>query len=486
MKQIVQIIFVVISGSALFHQTAFSQVVQKQSFLLNVSVADTGLTSNSVSDIVVDGQTVWFGTGKGVSRTSDAGLSFASFGKEQGLGRGGVSGMAVSNDIIWVATGFDTTTDVGNFQAGGGLAYSRNNGQNWTFVPQPGETPVQNITFDVAIRGQEVWITSFGGGLRKSDDLGLSWEIVTPDSFVFDPLGRLNHRAFSVISADGVLWVGTAGGVNRSTDGGVTWTNFNHQNQEEPISGNFVVALAWQKLMEKELIWAATRPTTIESGDTTEFDGISWSEDFGFNWKTALRGEKIHNFAFDDSVVYAASDRGLFRSIDLGQSWSLFPSIESPDGSRKVLTEKVFAAAVSTGNTVWAGTGDGLAKTVNNGLTWQVFQAFKRTGRKGEVRTYAYPNPFSPKVHNQLDGTGHVRFQYNTKSATQVTLKIYDKSMAHVITVVEGIQRPGNGDFYETWDGRNEKGQQVDNGVYFYKLQLQNDGTFWGKLIVLN
>ncbi|MCG8605641.1 hypothetical protein MJD09_11665, partial [bacterium] len=398
----------------------------------------------------------------------------------------GVSGLALSDDVIWVATGFDTTTEFGRFQAGGGLAYSLDGGQVWNFVPQPGATNVQNITFDIAIHENEIWITSFGGGLRKSSDLGMNWEVVTPDSFVFDPLGNLNHRAFSVLSVDGTLWVGTAGGLNRSTDGGEIWTNFNHQNQAEPISGNFVVAIGQQTYGNKKVIWAGTRETTVESGDATEFRGVSWSEDQGFTWRTGLRGETVHNFAFDDSVVYAASDNGLFKSIDNGENWALFPMIESPAQNRIVLSDKVFAAGVSSGSTLWAGTGNGLAQTTNNGRSWRIFQVFTPTGQDGSPRTYAYPNPFSPSVHNTVSGVGHVRFQYNTLNDTRVTLKIYDFSMDHVTTVVEDVPRPANDDFYEIWNGFDANGNMVDNGVYFYRLELEGDGSYWGKLIVLN
>ena len=452
------------------------------------SQGDSGLVSNSVTDVVVLDNAVWFGTGGGISRTRDNGLSFESFGVEQGIGKGGVAALAVSDEIIWVATGFDSITVVGEQQTGGGLAYSMDDGLGWNFVPQPGSTPVSNITFDIALRNDEVWITSFAGGLRKSTDLGQSWEIVTPDSFLFDVVGRLNHRAFSVISVDGVLWVGTAGGINRSTDGGVVWTNFSHQNQAEPISGNFVVVLKNQKFGNKNIIWAATRETTVESGDETEFRGVSWTEDFGFTWRTSLAGETVHNFATYDSVIYAASDRGLFISIDEGGSWALFPSIANADGTRRILSEKAFAAAISPGPTLWVGTGNGIGKTVNNGLTWEVFQTQDPEAplQKDTPRTYAYPNPFSPSVHNQFDGGGNVRFQYNTINETNATLKIYDFGMRHVATVAENTPRPANGDFYEIWDGLNSKGIQVANGVYFYRLELDGDGTYWGKLIVLN
>ena len=103
-----------------------------------------------------------------------------------------------------------------------------------------------------------------------------------------------------------------------------------------------------------------------------------------------------------------------------------------------------------------------------------------------EPRIYAYPNPFSPSVHNTLDGFGYVRFQYNTINDTRVTIKIYDFAMDFVTTVVEDIPRTSNGDFYEIWNGQDARGKQVDNGVYFYRLDLDGDGQYWGKLIVLN
>lgn len=467
------------------HKTSLAQVLYKDSFRMNTKPM-TGLASNSVTDIVVHENTIWFGTGSGLSRISEEDLSFVSFGEEQGIGRGGVSALAVSDEVVWVATGFDTTTEFGVLQAGGGLAYLLNDKETWNWVPQPGVTNVQNITFDIALRGSEVWITSFGGGLRKSEDFGQTWEIVTPDSFIFDPFANRNHRAFSVIVVDSTLWVGTAGGINRSTDGGVTWTNFNHSNQAESISGNFVPALALQRYRGNDIIWAATWETTVESGDTSEYRGISWSEDQGFSWRTALRGESTHNFAFDDSVVYVATDNGLFKSIDGGETWALFPNIVNPTGSRRILTHEFFAVGVSSEHTLWIGTADGLAKSSDNGLTWEIFQTFEPTGQEASPRTYAYPNPFSPNVHNKLNGIGHVRFQYNTTEDTRVTLKIYDFAMQLVITVVENKPRPGNGDFYEIWDGKDSRGVQVDNGIYFYRLALEGDGSYWGKLIVLN
>lgn len=467
-----------------------AQILYKDAYRLAGEEPIPVLASNTITDVLIHGgNTVWLGTGGGLTRTRDDAATFESYTQVHGLGKGGVSGLAVSDDIIWVATGFDTITEFGSFQAGGGLAYSQDDAMSWNYIRQPDDqigTSVNNITFDIALRAEEVWITSFAGSLRRSDDLGNNWQIVTPDSFAFDPNNiTLNHRAFSVINVDGTLWVGTAGGINRSSDGGENWTNFSHQNQDAAISGNFVVALAHQRYADRSIVWAATWETTSESNDTTEYRGVSWSEDQGFSWRTALRGETCYNIAFDDSAVYVGSQKGLYKSIDGGSQWTLFPEIENVSGTRRILAGEVFDAGVSAGPALWAGTGNGLGKSNDDGVTWDVFQVFPPAGQNGQPRTYAYPNPFSPNVHNRFNDAGHVRFQYNTVNETRVTLKLYDFSMRHVKTVVEGEPRPAGGDFYEIWDGTGPYGELVANGVYFYEIELEGDGKYWGKLVVL-
>ena len=67
----------------------------------------------------------------------DDGNTFESYTSVHGLGKGGVSGLAVSDEMIWVATGFDTITEFGSFQAGGGLAYSEDDGMTWNYINQP-------------------------------------------------------------------------------------------------------------------------------------------------------------------------------------------------------------------------------------------------------------------------------------------------------------------------------------------------------------
>ena len=126
--------------------------------------------------------------------------------------------------------------------------------------------------------GNEIWIASFYGGLRKSSDLGKTWEkvvlppdylnsispnetldfTVSPSSGAFGFENNLNHRFFSIRAInDTTIFIGTANGINKSTDGGISWVKYNHQNQEEnSMSGNFVLDMNYD--FSRILLWAAT------------------------------------------------------------------------------------------------------------------------------------------------------------------------------------------------------------------------------------
>ncbi len=497
-KSVLILIFSIMAA----HQPLSSQaLLQKTAGEDQLLQTGEGLNSNAIVEIKTLGSTLLLGTSKGLAISENLGRTWRMVTHEDGIGRGSVTAIAAkateTDTVIWVATSHDTVVAEGTLNAGGGLAVSKDFGRTWQHVPQPGPTPVQNITFDIALHDDgSVWITSFGGGTRRSFDDGLSWEVVTPDTFVFDAFCNLNHRSFSVLSANGVLWVGTAGAVNKSTDDGETWVNFTHQNQENPISGNFVVALGSQQYGGREYIYAATiQVTDTELAGCTDFPfpgspdqyrAVSVSDDGGYSWYTALEGVFPHNFAFDDSVAYAATDKGLFKSLDFGRTWARYPEIYDSEKDILYLSEDVFTVAVTPDHALWVGGPDGLAVTRDDGRTWSIIRGSSPPGRDGEKRTYAYPSPFSPLRHNLSGGDGFIRFQYNTINDTRVTVRVYDFAMDKVAEVVSGKPRNGGGEFFELWNGRNDRGELVANGVYFYSIELEGDTVLWGKFMVMN
>lgn len=467
----------------------------KSGWLKMRHLSDSGPTSNAINDILVVGNAVWVAAGSGLSRTADLGLSWTQVTPSNGLGRGGVSALAERNGVIWVATAFDTTVVEGAaLPAGGGLSYSADGGNTWRWIPQPVDsrdeteyapttTNIQNVTYDIALTDSAVWIASWGGGLRRSTDMGETWEVVTVDGLPFDVSNNnFIHMAFSIRYDGENLWAGSAAGIHKSTDGGETWTTFSHQNQPEGISGNHVVAIGNQENGGREVVWAATGKTM----DETEIHGVSKSEDGGLTWTVPIEEIRAWNFAFDDSVVYVATDEGLFKSLDWGDTWAVFPQIVDAETGETVLSEAVYSVAIGPGRSLWVGSSDGLALTLDDGATWKIFRAFQVPGQDGAPQTYAYPNPFSPLRHNVYGWDGHVRFQYRASRPTRVTVKIYDFGMNLVKTVVEEKIRPAGGDFTEVWDGRNDLGEMVANGVYFYKITLSDQQPLWGKVMVVN
>ncbi len=499
---------------------------------LNEDNTYAGLPSNSATGIIAQGDSLmWFATGGGLSFTNDFGASFVSlYSGLNNLPHGGISAMAVKGDTIWVAAVFDSLIkNVGEQQVGGGLAYSTDQGENWTYIPQPIDTTggkqvdyeylpwdgqsvkflktsvaVTNTTWDIALTDDYVYIVSWAGGIRRSSDMGQTWQRIPlpPDDldqlncgdvidFEVNPRdpgdgGNHNHKGFSVLAYGDTVWVGTADGINLGIvegDDCISWRKFNAQNSA--ISGNFVVALARQIWRGKETIWAVTLPAE----GSGEYQAISKTSDGGLTWTTTLRNERAYNFAFQDSIVYACTENGLFKSID-GENWAVYTPIADTASGEQIFTEYFYDAVIDRreGATyLWAGTGDGIAKTASDGLNWKVYRSAVSTRYADQPSVYAYPNPFAPYHHNVLGDDGHVRFQYDLDKPALVRLEIYNFAMERVYrSEWQSVQSAG--DHYMIWTGRAQNGKIVANGTYFGKLIKKIDGKeqdCWTKLIVI-
>ncbi len=484
----------------------------------------TRLLGNSVTDIRINNlNTMWIGTGKGLNSTSDNGNTFEEYSPDQiEIGIGGISALAVSGNTIVVATAFDDPEVEESNATGSGISISTDNGLTWLHIDQPIDSAdadfvtvfgdridalpiileVDNVTFDAAVVGDTIYITSFAGGARKSTDLGQTWKrIVLPPDFAdsltltsdyifdlspvdntnFDLLGNLNHRPFSVIAWSDTVYIGTAGGINISTDGGLSWSRFNSTSRG--ITGSWAVAMHRHLWKGKEVILAATRPSS-----PTELTGVTFSSDGGNSWNSVLQGEKVWNFASFDSVIYAAADSGLFKSIDGGLSWASFPPIHDLATGLPLYTSTFFSVRGAADGKLWGGTADGIIYTENNGADWTLLRATVPISSAEGVKSYSYPNPFSPARHNTIGGDGHVRFHYSVDQSSTVTIQIYDFSMTLVTEAVSGVVR-SNREWDDVWDGKNDFGLVVANGTYFYKIIIDHDSggseVQWGKVMVI-
>jgi hypothetical protein len=256
----------------------------------------------------------------------------------------------------------------------------------------------------------------------------------------------------------------------------MSWTKFTRQNQSAPILSNWVIAISGQLLGSTLRIWT----TNWVAGQNEQF-GVSYSDDGGRVWKNFLPGIRAYAFAFRDSIAYVATEEGIYRTSDGGLSWSASGAIVDNTSGEQIRSSAVFSVSV-IGDTVFVGTGDGIAKTVDNathpfGRDWQVLRAFQPLPQ--EASTYAYPNPFSPR-------SDVTRIHYATRDAQEsVTVEIFDFGMNRVRTIVNNALRSGPREYDEIWDGRDDTSTQVSNGVYFYRVVLNGGDPVWGKIMVL-
>jgi hypothetical protein len=84
-----------------------------------------------------------------------------------------------------------------------------------------------------------------------------------------------------------------------------------------------------------------------------------------------------------------------------------------------------------------------------------------------------YPNPFNPSTS----------IEFTLRDRTRVSLKVYDVGGRVVRSLLEGERAPGEV-HRVTWDGRNDAGESVSSGVYFYRL-VANDFTQTRKMVLL-
>jgi len=253
------------------------------------------------------------------------------------------------------------------------------------------------------------------------------------------------------------------------------------------LAGDFIPALAVQYRGDSltARIWAGCRPA--EYGYT----GISYGEYDStgiMKWHTVYEDDFAWNFEFmDDTTAFAATSSGLLKTLgsldSLDTEWDTVALTNATSG------ETLVAAGTSTygiglvGQYLWVGTDDGTVRINRNDLgDKELFLRVDSTTPADEV--YAFPVPFRPAQGQPVD------FHFVVEEAGSVTLEVYDFAMNLVATPINnsyyeaGIY-PSQGRQGKTWDGRNDKGDLVAVGVYYFKVKLGSGETRWGKLAVI-
>ncbi len=502
------------------------------------------LKNNSIYDIRLQGDsTVWIGTGQGLAVLRDS-LSVLAMDTltllsgEQVIFQDGIVALAAQGDqFLCAGISNDGETPFGTGFYFTDAALDEN--IIWTYYPQPVDavgdslvpyagrifralpvtTDRMNITYDAAFTDGYIWVTSWAGGLRRLDlNSGSDWDRVplpkdsqpylitcADTAYSVDNLGNEilnnyylnprdprdngnhNHKAFSVTGYGDTIWVGTANGINRGIlgqDGCIDWDHYSYPL--DGLSGNFVVSITSQYWEGERTIWAVT----LNADSPGEERGLSYTNDDS-TWHVvqALRGERIYNVHAYDSYVFVGAESGLWISPDVGETWANYPAAVDTTylATDEILSQDVFSVFLDSRDyygrpVIWMGTSDGLGRSDDiYGGNWNIY----RTNYPG---IYAYPNPFSPNIHNVMESDGYVRFHIDEVSSYTIKLGVYNFAMERVYYSTYDRRDANSGAL--KWNGRDENGRRVDNGVYFINLTYsesanQSPSDHWLKLIVV-
>lgn len=182
--------------------------------------------------------------------------------------------------------------------------------------------------------------------LHKSDDMGDSWTIISPDlttndkskqnqeesgGLSMDNSGAENHTTIFTIAEspldENILWVGTDdGNVQVSTNGGKTWTN---------VTPNLVgiPANTWVYHIEASVHGKGTAYAVFDGHTSGNFNPYALkTKDYGKTWTTII-SEDIEKNAFvrniqedfeNEDLLFLGTEFGLYVTIDGGKNWSKF------------------------------------------------------------------------------------------------------------------------------------------------------------------
>lgn len=495
-----------------------------------ISSPEVGIRVNSVQNMFANGDTVWVGPimNSNIGNTINWRIPEGADSLVTGRGRMFSINATGKNVLAGVATNVQVRGE--SVATAMGFYYSEDGGEQWNWIAHPLESeddttftygnevytklpvivPEQSPSYEVEIFGNVFFSANWATGILRSMDKGQSWErLILPPVNVSDmqpgerfqfysPSGNANqpespkeydprpnnslsnnYLGYSVlVDKRGRLWAGTAGGFNIS-DNAITadrsqirWQHYAFNLNPGKMIGSWVITI--QEDVQNEQVWMTNWSTS-----TSERDGVLQVDLDLTTFKKHLVGERIYDISIKGDTVLAVGDNGLFISPDYGKTWINRKQITSPNSF--IRSEARFqSTAVTNEGTMWVGTSDGIA-TTKDFLSWNIIRTdVPLSGEtvyqeQPSVSSYAYPNPFSQNVH-QI-----VRVKFEVQNSQNGQIRIFDAAMRLISQ--DNLQFGAPGSYEAVWDGKDQNGYTVSNGIYLYAVEVDGK-TLKGKIVV--
>jgi photosystem II stability/assembly factor-like uncharacterized protein len=329
-----------------------------------------------------------------------------------------------------------------------GMYLSTNNGTLWVSISQA--SMIKSVTACVTVDGTLICATEDGFFRGNYNGKNWSWSQISSPYFT--------DAAVTCLAVSGSsVYAGTdEGRILMSTDKCNSWFQIN-----TGLPPYFKVTCL------------AARGLTLYAGTDAGLYLYKNNDGFWSETETDLKHSGVSSVSLIGPNIFASTylvpnGGAVYVSADDGKTWSNVSTGLTANGG-----------ITSFG---WFGT-DVFAGTIDRGL-WQrplpemIVTSVQQPGvSAGLALTQNYPNPFQRNVNAATS------ISYTLPAAAPVRVDIYD-IYGTCVKTIENTYRPA-GTYTRQWDGRNEAGQAVPNGLY--KCVLASNGRFsTNSVLVLN
>lgn len=209
-----------------------------------------------------------------------------------------------------------------------------------------------------------------------------NWSELGPDNIG----GRTRSIVIDPNDSDRLYSGGVGGGVWRSTNGGASW------HPTDDLMGNLAICSLVMSPNDSSRILAGSGEG-FGNNDAIQGDGIFETADSGDSWTVLAATSNDPDFRFvndlvysaDGTVLFAATNTGIHRSVDDGQSWRR--AFSGVIGNIRTHPDDPLKAIAGT-------IGAGLALfTTDGGQSWQAAQRPPGSGRRRVQVCFAAADP---------------------------------------------------------------------------------------------
>ena len=328
------------------------------------------------------------------------------------------------------------------------IYFSSNNGNNWDTLNYP-ELNVNHIFID----SQNNIFVGLWGGIYKSSDNGVSWELVLSLSDC-EVVNSIVENSEGILFAGTINFIGEDGGVYRSTDQGDSWEHIG-------LEYEYISSLA---INSNDEIFAGSRGQHYEYGG-----GVFRSSDNGETWTELCDDVLVTSIAInsEEKIFIGCSDLDEYSgavhfSEDNGESWNLIES--------EIMPPNIGIEFITISE-------DGYIYAISYESISHIFRSVQSTvgiddfsiQKIADIKLSNYPNPFNPTTTISYELPNNIE---------NLVLEIFNIKGEKVRIFDCQNQMP------IIWDGTDNYRNQVSSGVYLYRLKT-DEGVLMSKKMLL-